>query len=38
MWNKYSRNPDKLAAWKSACHVERAARKAAPAVPVPPTV
>lgn len=25
--NKYSRNPDKLAAWKSASHVQHAARK-----------
>ena len=36
MQNKYSRNPDKLAAWKSASHVERAAKKAAPAAPAPP--
>ena len=37
MNNKYSRDPDKLRAWKSASHVERAAKKAEPAPPVPPT-
>ena len=32
--NKYSRNPDKLAAWKSASRIERAPKKAAaPATP-----
>jgi hypothetical protein len=30
MHNKYSRNPDKLLAWKSAARVERAGRKAKP--------
>ena len=34
--NKYSRDPDKLAAWKSASRVERAAKKAA--APVTPPV
>lgn len=35
MQNKYSRNPDKLRAWKSASHVERAPKKAAPVPPTP---
>ncbi len=38
MQNKYNNNPDKLTAWKSASHVERAAKKAEPAAPVPSTV
>ncbi len=38
MQNKYRSNPHKLAAWKSATHVERAAKKAEPAAPVPPAV
>ena len=33
--NKYSRDPDKLAAWKSASRVERAAKKAASPVTPP---
>ena len=34
--NKYSRNPDKLAAWKSASRTERAAKKTElPATPPP---
>lgn len=33
--NKYSRNPDKLAAWKSASHVQRAAKKTQPAIATP---
>ncbi len=28
--NKYRDNPAKLAAWTSACHVERAAKKKSP--------
>jgi hypothetical protein len=35
MHNKYSRNPDKLLAWKSAARVERAGRKTAAATPPP---
>jgi hypothetical protein len=35
--NKYSRDPDKLTAWKSACHTERAAKKADASV-TPPLV
>lgn len=38
MQNKYSSNPDKLVAWKSASHVERAAKKTEPATPPPPIV
>ncbi|MEO5914607.1 MAG: hypothetical protein ABIS50_10270 [Luteolibacter sp.] len=34
--NKYSRDPDKLAAWKSASRTERAAKKAEPIVTPPP--
>jgi hypothetical protein len=34
--NKYSRNPDKLAAWKSASRTERAPKKAAAPVTPPP--
>ncbi len=34
--NKYSRDPDKLAAWKSASRTERAAKKAEAAVTPPP--
>ncbi len=34
MQNKYSRNPDKLIAWKSASHVERAPKKAGATTPV----
>jgi hypothetical protein len=37
MQNKYGSNPDKLAAWKSASHVERAAKKTPPPAPAPPT-
>jgi len=37
--NKYTRNPDKLRAWQSAIHIERAPQRAktaaAPAAPVP---
>lgn len=33
--NKYSRNPDKLTAWKSASHVERTAKKTVSAPPAP---
>ena len=37
MRNLYARNPDKLAAWKSATHVERAAKKTPPPpAPAPP--
>ncbi len=36
--NKYSRNPDKLAAWKSASHTERAAKKQKPDDTTPPPV
>ena len=35
MFNKYSRNADKLRGWKSASHIERAARKK-PVVPANP--
>jgi hypothetical protein len=39
MFNKYTRQPEKLRAWQSASHVERAAQRekkeAAPATPVP---
>ena len=35
MFNKYSRTADKLRAWKSASHIERAAKKKTP--PTPPT-
>ncbi len=31
--NKYSRDPDKLAAWKSAARTERAPKKPTPASP-----
>ena len=35
--NKYSRNPDKLRAWQSASHVERAPqREKKPTPPAPP--
>ena len=34
--NKYSRDPDKLAAWKSASRTERPAKKAETAVTPPP--
>jgi hypothetical protein len=33
--NKYSRDPDKLAAWKSASRTERPAKKAAAVTPPP---
>lgn len=33
--NKYRIDPDKLAAWKSASHTERPAKKAPPSAPVP---
>ena len=36
MHNKYSRNPDKLLAWKSAARVERAGRKTAASADVTP--
>jgi hypothetical protein len=36
MHNKYSRNPDKLLAWKSAARVERAGRKTATTPPPAP--
>jgi hypothetical protein len=35
MHNKYSRNPDKLLAWKSAARVERPGRKTEPTTPPP---
>jgi len=38
--NKYARNPDKLRAWQSASHIERAPqreKKPAPMPPKPPT-
>ena len=34
--NKYARDPDKLAAWNSATHVERTSKKEKPAEPTPP--
>ncbi len=34
--NKYSRDPDKLAAWKSASRTERPSKKAEPPVNPPP--
>ena len=34
--NKYARDPDKLAAWNSATHVERGPKKEKPADPTPP--
>jgi len=39
MHNKYARNPDKLRAWDSASHIDRApqrAKKPAPASANPP--
>jgi len=38
MYNKYSRNPDKLRAWLSASHIERAPQreKTPPPAPQPP--
>ena len=38
MHNKYARNPDKLRAWQSASHVERAPQreKIPPTPPTPP--
>jgi hypothetical protein len=37
MHNKYTRQPEKLRAWKSASHIERAPKRAAPAkTPAPP--
>ena len=38
MHNKYARNPEKLRAWQSASHIERAPqREKKPKVPTPPT-
>jgi len=34
--NVYSHNPDKLRAWMSASHLERAAQHASPTPPTPP--
>lgn len=36
MHNKYSRAPDKLRAWKSASHIDRAPRPPKPPTPVTP--